>query len=282
MSSINLPLADLKLRHDHEHHMAMEFYRGEKWSEYVALSPEGPQKFREPAVKFDNRFIHEDSAIPLRMGSLSFLRAAHRAYLPGDGIFEILMEVYIMAATTGKELTKMTADELLEVYNELASIVGKPKLNSFKNGKMILVAKIGELKELAGQPTKEQAEAKAVKLASAEKRLEKIVAADERKTKAKNKDAPGKPVPVKAPKKVAAKPAVKPAAKPAAKPAVKAKPVSDKPKKKGIGAFCEALILKKKSNEEVLEAVGKEFPDASTSDSSISWYRNKLRKEGKL
>jgi hypothetical protein len=216
--------------------------------------------------------------MPIRDAVLSLIGVEHRAYLPEEELTEILMEVYIMASTDGKELIKMTVDELLVVYNELAEATGKPKLNSYKSNKMLLVTKIGELKELAGQPTKEQAEAKAVKLASAEKRLEKIVAAGERKTKAKNKDAPGKPVPVKAPakKKAGAKPTAK------AKPAAKAKPVSDKPKKKGIGAFCEALILKKKTNEEVLAAVGKEFPDASTSDSSISWYRNKLRKEGKL
>lgn len=49
-----------------------------------------------------------------------------------------------------------------------------------------------------------------------------------------------------------------------------------------IGGICCDLLLKGKSTEEILAAVLKKFPDASTSASSIAWYRNKLKKEGKL
>lgn len=79
--------------------------------------------------------------------------------------------------------------------------------------------------------------------------------------------------------------------------AAKAKPVKakragadGKPKKKaaavprgqGIGAFCEGLLLKGKSTEEVLAAVKEKFPAAKTGPASVAWYRNKLREEGTL
>ena len=54
------------------------------------------------------------------------------------------------------------------------------------------------------------------------------------------------------------------------------------PKGRGIGAFCEGLLMKRKTAEQILEAVRKEFPGAKTSMASISWYRNKLAQEGTL
>jgi hypothetical protein len=42
------------------------------------------------------------------------------------------------------------------------------------------------------------------------------------------------------------------------------------------------LILKGKSNEDVLAAVAKQFEGAKTSAASIAWYRNKLKSEGQL
>lgn len=83
------------------------------------------------------------------------------------------------------------------------------------------------------------------------------------------------------------------AKKPAAKgKAVKARPATKKSKSKGggsdhvrgnrgIGAFCKELILKKKSTDEIISAVKKKWPDASTTPASISWYRGALRAEGK-
>lgn len=52
--------------------------------------------------------------------------------------------------------------------------------------------------------------------------------------------------------------------------------------KKGIGALISGLLIKGKGTDEVLSAVLKEFPDASTNASNVSWYRSKLRTEGKL
>ena len=54
------------------------------------------------------------------------------------------------------------------------------------------------------------------------------------------------------------------------------------PKGRGIGAFCEGLLMKRKTAEQILEAVRKEFPGAKTSMASIAWYRNKLAQEGTL
>jgi hypothetical protein len=54
-----------------------------------------------------------------------------------------------------------------------------------------------------------------------------------------------------------------------------------KPRGKGIGHFCEAMIADGKTNAEILAAVAKTFPDAKTSDSSVNWYRNKMAKEAR-
>lgn len=55
-----------------------------------------------------------------------------------------------------------------------------------------------------------------------------------------------------------------------------------KPRGQGIGAFVENLVLAQETTEKILSKVKAKFPDANTSPSSIAWYRNKLRKEGKL
>lgn len=47
-----------------------------------------------------------------------------------------------------------------------------------------------------------------------------------------------------------------------------------------IGRVAEKALRDGLSNEEVLQAVKKTFPDSNTSMASINWYRNKLRSEG--
>lgn len=60
-----------------------------------------------------------------------------------------------------------------------------------------------------------------------------------------------------------------------------AAPAEPAEKRRTIGdVACEA-ILAGKTNQEALDAVKAEFPDGNTSLSSINWYRNKLRKDGK-
>lgn len=50
--------------------------------------------------------------------------------------------------------------------------------------------------------------------------------------------------------------------------------------KRGIGTVIKEAILAGKTNEEALTAAKAEFPDAGTTASTVSWYRNQLRKEG--
>lgn len=50
--------------------------------------------------------------------------------------------------------------------------------------------------------------------------------------------------------------------------------------KRGVGTVAVEAIRAGKTNEEALEAVKAEFPEAKTSLASINWYRNKLRADG--
>jgi hypothetical protein len=76
--------------------------------------------------------------------------------------------------------------------------------------------------------------------------------------------------------KPAATKAVKKAA-PAAKATKKAAAPAEGAKKRGVGAFCKELIVKGKTNDEILEALAKEFPDANTSKGSLAFYRNAVK-----
>jgi len=53
-----------------------------------------------------------------------------------------------------------------------------------------------------------------------------------------------------------------------------------KEKKRGVGDAAIEAIRGGATNEEALEAVKAEFPEAKTSLASINWYRNKLRSDG--
>lgn len=279
MAAVNLPLTALCVRRDHNARVCLEFYRGNKWSEYLAFEPTGLQKFREPTVKFEARF-NKAVDIPLERAALAFLHSLNGAYLPGDGVAEILLEIFTMSKTDGtNDLSKLDTKALLAYYNELAAAANKPELKAFKEGKNKLLAKIEALQADVKKPTAKQAEAKAASTAKAEKRLEGLAdlkakkAADAAAKKTAKPAKPAKPAKVE-------KPAPKVATKSAAKPA---KASSDKqPRGQGIGAFCMDLIVKGKTNEEVLGAVKAKFPNASTSASSVAWYRNKLKSEGKL
>lgn len=70
------------------------------------------------------------------------------------------------------------------------------------------------------------------------------------------------------------------AKKPAAKPKVEKAAKAPKAKKPGIGAFCLDLIAKGKTNDEILEAIAKSFPDAKTSRGCVAFYRNKAKAAG--
>ena len=47
----------------------------------------------------------------------------------------------------------------------------------------------------------------------------------------------------------------------------------------GVGDVAREMIMKGATNEDVLAAVQKQFPDNNTGMASINWYRNQLRQE---
>lgn len=49
--------------------------------------------------------------------------------------------------------------------------------------------------------------------------------------------------------------------------------------KRGVGTVIKEAILAGKTNEDALAAAKAEFPDSKTTASTVSWYRNNLRKE---
>ena len=83
------------------------------------------------------------------------------------------------------------------------------------------------------------------------------------------KKAPAKKAPIKA--KAAAK--TKAVAK-------RRKDVTDEKTPRAIGTIIKEALLQDSTNEEVLAAVQFEKPEAKTSTSTVSWYRNQMRKAG--
>lgn len=53
-----------------------------------------------------------------------------------------------------------------------------------------------------------------------------------------------------------------------------------KPAKRGVGTVIREQLLAGKTNDAALEAVKVEFPDSSTTKSTVSWYRNDMRAKG--
>ncbi|MFA6064043.1 MAG: hypothetical protein WC736_15750 [Gallionella sp.] len=287
ISRVNIASKDLKLRMEYHSHVALEYNRGTKWSEFIYFDPSGPRKERLLTSTFE-RDYYRVSEVEAGRAALSFLQAHKRAFIPDAGVFEIIMEVYITSKTEGKkDLSTLSAGELVVVYNELAEAVGKQAIKTpYKGSKKDLLTRIEALRAEAAQPTPQQEAAAASNAAKAEDRLaglndlkaEKAAAkAAKTSTTKENTMATAKKA---TPKKTApaAKKAAPKKAAPAAKKATTAKKAAA-PKKQGIGAYCTELIRNGKTNEEVLAAVKRKFPDANTSAASVSWYRNKLKDE---
>lgn len=279
MQEVKIDLAHCVARKDHNARVALEFARGTKWSEYLAFTAKGLAKFREPTEEFLRRF-HKIIKTPLERVSLQLLRDTRSDYLPEDGVTTILLEIYDMTATAGTgDLATMSLADLTAHYNKLSIATGGTGVKSFKD-KATALKRIDSFKVDVAKPTADQAAHKEEAGDKALKRLASVVTKTKKAVVAavaadKAAVAAKKAVPAK--KKSAA--AEKMAAEKAAK---KAAPKKSGAKGQGIGAFCMELIVKGKSNEDVLEQVRKKFPDASTSASSVAWYRNKLKSEGKL
>lgn len=314
----NITRDDLTMRFDFGQHIVLAFKRDKRRVDYIGFEGEGPQKLFSSVDSFErtfNRVSEEGPTVFLP----KFLKAVKRAYLPGEGVAHIIMELLKMSTLNGKAHKDCTVTELTVHYNALRAASGAAPVSdkAFKS-KAKLIEAVETAERLATAPTPEQLQNKKTNAAAAEKRLAGLATLKEqkaeeadarRKTKAekaakkedamstkpektaKPKAAPKTEKPAARPEKLPAKApfkADKPKAAPA-KPEKATKPkAAAKPEKtasagrgKGIGSFCMELILKGKSNEEAAEAARKEF-GSTTSASSVAWYRNKLKGEGKL
>ncbi len=262
-------------------HVALEAERKGKESRVITIEPDGLCMRWENTAKFLDHFKPRDCDVC--RAAFSFLRVNARAYLNNADAVGKILEVINMTSTGTTDLSTLTGPQLTEHYNKLAEGLGKSPVKGFKSkGEALkrIEALGGELKK----PTPEQSKNKETARAAADKRLaglEDLKASKaERKTAEKGKtkksnqsgdDAGDQKEPAVATKKSTTKKSA---------PAKKAD-ADKKPRGQGIGAFCNELILKGKSNEEVAEAAQKKF-GSKTSASSVAWYRNKLRTEGKL
>jgi hypothetical protein len=307
--AVNIPREDLHVFLDRQSHVALPFRRDKKRIDFIAYDGAGPQHMFCSIPDFEMTYVKVYEQHPLEDSVLSFLRGVKRAFLPGEGIADTLLEIFNMITIEGKELKDCTVKELVAYYNQLHKAAGNPGTITEKTFKTkgLLMEAIDAMALHAVAKTPDQVanqnetrEKAADRLSGLDKKKEeKAQQAEDAAEVAATKKKPGRTLPGVTPgptaaadakaaknlanKIAASKPEPKKAGKPAAKAASKpmAKPAASKPRGQGIGAFCMDLIIKKKSNEEVLAAVAKQFPGASTSNSCINWYRNKLKKEGK-
>lgn len=290
---INLPVEQLTIRRSFGRRVALEFYRGEKWAEYLAFEPAGLQRFKvklETMTRdFPEAFMFENAPDFFRSAVLSLIKSLQRSYLPGDGVHDVLLGVYTMTTNSAKtaDISSMKLDEMTAHYNSLAAAIGKPPVKMFKSkdeAQKRIAALHGAVKQ-ATPAQKANKEKAAVVSASRAAGLATLAETAAKAKKAghdiKAAVAKGAAAAVKKPTadKVKLPAAFKklPVAKKAA--AVVKQDSEKKPRGQGIGTFCKELITAGKTNEEVLAAVRQKFPGASTSAASVAWYRNALRSE---
>lgn len=296
---INMSLDQMGARLSHERRVAVPFYRDERKVGCLQFEASGPVLKELPIESFDRNFTkrHEE---PVLSVVLKLVGAVRTCYLPGSRVLPTLMEMFNMAITNGSgDLTSLSQAQLTEHYNQLATAAQRPTVKGFKD-KATALKRIKDLEAEASEPNeaqKRRAQAQAEKEAHANDNAFNKHLAAKRAAKAQGEaaaergqgqslaDVPPasrRPAAKKAAaKKVAAKKAA-PAKKVAAKKAAPKAEGEKKPRGRGIGNYACEMILKGKSNEEVVKAVLTKFPDASTSASSVAWYRNKLKNEGKL
>jgi hypothetical protein len=269
---------DARPRIDHQRRVALEYRRHGDRVDYFAFEPAGLQLAHLPSAEFDARFRGRlIPAVPLSRTAADMLRMAREDYLPGDGVHQLLTEIYAMATTNGTgDYESLDMKGLMAVYNDLAKATGKPPVKEFKS-KAEAVKRIKALSGEASKPTPEQEARRKEKADAASAAFDRMAAtasnggadpaakAVPKPTKRPQMAKPEEPKEVRFP--AAAKKAAEKAAKKAGE---------QKERGPGIGKFCFDLIGKGKTNDEILAAVRKQFPDAKTSAASVAWYRNKL------
>lgn len=263
---------------DHNRHIGVEYYRDDGVVRYLAYTPHGLESFSMSPAQFDREF-RQRLLQPIRSVAVDLLAATHRYdYAPGDGVLDILMEIYTMASTNGtNDLGSLDMKGLTEHYNGLAKALGRGPVKGFKS-KAEALKRIEAVSAEASKPSEKQKE-HATEMAKepAAKKAAKEPAA---KTGARAMKATAEQLAASSKPEKADREKAKAARFPsAAKKAPKKSDGEKKPRGQGIGAFCMELIKKGKSNEQVLAAVREKFPGASTSPASVAWYRNKLKDE---
>lgn len=269
-TSAEVDVPSARLRIDGQRRIALEYHRDvrREKSRWLSFSPSGLVKNEGGTQSFERMF---PSALekPVGAAALRLLELNRSAYLPEDGVVNILLETYLMSTVKTTDLNAMTLDQLMAVYNDLAKANGKPEVKKFKS-KAEAMQRVAALGGETVQPTEKQKENKAKSVEAAEKRLAKLKAEKPEASEKSKRPKAGET------KTSASKALFKKADKVAG---------DVKPRGPGIGAFCMDLIKAKKgeiSNEDVLSQALKKFPGAKTSAASIAWYRNKLKSEGAI
>ncbi len=275
------------LRLDFQRHVCFEVERRGKESRCITISSCGLEMAWERTDKILKDY-YDLSKESLTKSVAGFLLVNARAFLNNGDAVAKLMEVYHMTQL-GSAPKDATLQQLTEHYNKLAEPLGRGAVKSFKSKKEAL-ERIERLEKELAAPSAEQKSNQNAQREAAAKRLAPLRESSEdgevstttagktgttKEAKMAEKKTAKKPAAKKAPAKKA------PAKKAAPKKAAAKKDAEKKPRGQGIGAYCEELILKGKSNAEVAEAAQKKFGSA-TSASSVAWYRNKLKNEGKL
>lgn len=262
---------------DHNRHAAFEYCRDDKVVHYLAFQSLGLQKLQLPVSEFDARF-RQRLLTPIDVVALHMLRSSRNYdFLPADGVHELLLEIYTMAKTDStNDLNTLDLKGLTSMYNELATAAQLPTVKGFKD-KATAKKRVEALRGEVAKPSEKQMANKEAKADASAAAFAKIAETSTKKPAAKKAEKP-----VVAAKKAAVKKAKAEKFPTAAKKTAKANGAAKPARGQGIGAYCNELILKGKSNEDVLTAVRTKFPDAATSASSVAWYRNKLKSDGLL
>jgi chemotaxis protein histidine kinase CheA len=280
MMHVNLGLDQMAARLSHDRRVAVPFYRDDRTVALLQFTPSGPVARELPSHSFDENYKTLVDQ-PVERVALTLIGATRTCYLPGSRVMPILMEIFNMSQTNGTgDLNSLSQADLTDTYNKLAAAAKKPTVKSFKD-KATAVKRIQALQAEVAEPSAAQKEAAlaAAEAGQGQKASDARPAAKKAAAKAKDSASIAASKAANAAAKAPAKKA--PAAKAPAKKAAaqKSGDGEKKPRGQGIGAFCMELIGKGKTNEEVLAAVKDKFPGASTSASSVAWYRNKLKQE---
>lgn len=303
----NLKVEELVVYADFNMHIALPFKKDKKRVDYIGFEGEGPQCLFTSIHSFEKQFNKVQDTDALHFVP-TFIKIAKRSYLPGENVGRILLEILKMTSLNGKELKDCSVKDIVVHFNALrvsANLEPSITEKAYKS-KAKLIEAVEQLEATIPPFTPDQQVNKKTNTAAAEKRLAGLAGlkeqkAEEAQLKREKKAEKAKPTTTSKEagmatketsktKKPAAKaaPAKKAAAKPVHvharktdKPVKKADKGESKPRGTGIGAYCIELLLKGKSNEETAAAARDKF-GSNTSASSVAWYRNKLKNEGKL